>query len=61
MNGIEVSGGIYEEAVEIGLQHAVFEAKNSGSVPVSQVFLIGDAPSNPPDEITERREDERKW
>ena len=61
MDGIGVSGGLGEEAVEIGLQHSVFEAKTPGNVPLSQVFLIGDAPSNPPDEITERREDERKW
>jgi hypothetical protein len=51
MDGISVSGGMGEEAVEIGLQHAVNEANNAGSVPLSQVFLIGDAPPNPPSEI----------
>ncbi len=51
MESITVSGGISEEAVEIGLQHAVYEANNAGSVPLSQVFLIGDAPANPPSDI----------
>jgi hypothetical protein len=61
MDGIEVSGGICEEAVEIGLQHAIFEANNSGSINLSQVFIIGDAPANPSDSIMRRRSNEKKW
>jgi hypothetical protein len=47
MEGIEADCGIHEEAVEVALQHSVNEAINCGSIPLSQVFLIGDAPSNP--------------
>ena len=61
MDGISVSGGMGEEAVEIGLQHAVNEANNADSVPLSQVFLIGDAPPNPPSDIENRRGNESKW
>jgi len=47
MDKVSVSGGISEEAVEVGLQHALYEADNFGEVPLHQVFLIGDAPPNP--------------
>jgi hypothetical protein len=38
-----MGGGDYEEAIEIGLWHAVQESKNSERI--SQVILIGDAPA----------------
>ena len=61
MDGISVSGGMGAEAVEIGLQHSVYEANNPGSVKLSQVFVIGDAPPNSLKEVEERRGDETKW
>ncbi len=58
MESITVSGGEGNEAVEIGLQHAVYEANNAGSVPLSQVFLFGNAPPNTPSDIENRRGNE---
>ena len=55
MEGIEATCGIYEEAVEVGLQHSNYEAINGGDIPLSQVFLIGDAPANPVETVIERR------
>ncbi len=55
MDGISASGGQGREAVEIGLQHSVYEANNPGSVPLSQIFIIGDAPPNTPSEVEEKR------
>jgi hypothetical protein len=57
MEGIEADGGIREEAVEVALQHSVYEANNCESIPLSQVFLIGDAPSNPNETVAKRRKD----
>lgn len=63
MEGISVSGGINEEAVEIGLQHALVEveAGNENSIPLRQVFLIGDAPANPTNTVLNRRGGQNKW
>jgi hypothetical protein len=55
MEGVEAGGGIREEAVEVGLQHSIHEATNGSAIPLSQVFLIGDAPANPVDTVIERR------
>ena len=46
MDSITASGGMGNEAVEIGLQHAVREAEYCGSIPLRQVYLIGDMPPN---------------
>jgi hypothetical protein len=35
MEGVKAGGGISEEAVEVGLQHSVYEANNAGTVPLS--------------------------
>ena len=35
MEGIKAGGGISEEAVEVGLQHAVYEANIEGNVKLS--------------------------
>ncbi len=63
MESIKVSGGIAEEAVEIGLQHAVAEEKlgRQTSIPLKQVFLIGDAPPNPNETVVSRRGNQSKW
>jgi len=50
---IKVGGGISEEAIEIGLNHANNEYDN---LPISQVILIGDAPSNSKAQTIERRQ-----
>ena len=55
MDSISVSGGMGNEAVEIGFQHAVREAQNCGSIPLRQVFLIGDMPPNTKQEVDSRR------
>ena len=47
-----VSGGMGNEAIEIGLMHANEEAESHD---ISQVILIGDAPANDDMEITSRR------
>ena len=49
MEGIKAGGGISEEAAEVGLQHAYYEATKDPAEPLSQVFLIADAPPNPVD------------
>ena len=46
---VTATGGICEEAVEVGLQHAVAVAKEPQGL--SQVLLIADAPPNPPAKI----------
>jgi hypothetical protein len=39
----------------------VYEANKANKIPLSQVFLIGDAPPNTPKEIDSRRGDENQW
>ena len=55
MDSISVSGGMGNEAVEIGFQHAVCEAKDCGNIPLRQVYLIGDMPPNTKQEVDSRR------
>ena len=43
LNGVKARGGLGEEAVEVGLWHALQEHKKE---PISSVILIGDAPPN---------------
>ena len=43
MSGINVNGGLGNEAIEIGLWHANTENEKD---PISQVILIGDMPAN---------------
>jgi len=48
MSSIKVDGGQGCEAVEIGLLHAnkeIYEPEDG--VPVSLIYVIGDAPANP--------------
>lgn len=52
MNTISVDGGWGNEAVEIGLWHVNEELKLGD---VSQVILIGDAPANTVQEVSEKR------
>jgi hypothetical protein len=61
MNKISCSGGEGNEAIEVGLQHAVYEAINCGDVPLHQVFLIGDMPPNTMNEVKSKRVSEKKW
>jgi len=49
---IHCDGGCGNEAIEVALWHANNEHAKQ---PVSQVLLIGDAPSNTPDEVTSKR------
>ena len=53
MDTIRPEGGMGNEAIEIGLQHAVHESELSGSI--SQVILIGDAPANSEAEVRTKR------
>jgi hypothetical protein len=53
MSTIGPEGGLGNEAIEIGLWHAVNESETQDSI--SQVILIGDAPANSPDEVTQKR------
>jgi hypothetical protein len=53
MNTIRSEGGWGQEAIEIGLWHAVKESEMQNSV--SQVILIGDAPANTQEEVSEKR------
>jgi len=53
MDKIQAEGGWVNEAVEIGLWYANLEVDKGG---VSQVVLIGDAPANTQDEVTQKRE-----
>ena len=53
MDTIGPEGGMGAEAIEIGLWHAVRESRMEDSV--SQVILIGDAPSNTQSEVSEKR------
>ena len=61
MNKITVLGGLESEAVEIGLWHANNESKSADGV--SQIILIGDAPSNSKEDVLKHREDhtEKYW
>ena len=61
MDSIDVDGGMGNEAVEIGLWHAVQEANKGGDIPLRQVYLIGDAPPNTQQEVTQRRNAYRFW
>ena len=54
MDKTNVSGGLGAEAVEIGLWHANQEADTQ---PITQVILIGDAPSNSRQEVEQRRKE----
>lgn len=62
IEGLQASGGTWmEEAIEIGLWHANREADDGG---VDQVILIGDAPANRPEQVTEgraKRHGEKYW
>jgi hypothetical protein len=53
MNTIGPEGGAGNEAIEIGLWHAVTETEMPDSI--SQVILIGDAPANSQNEVTQKR------
>ena len=53
MTTIDPEGGMGSEAIEIGLWHAVNESETTESI--SQVILIGDAPANSQNEITQKR------
>jgi hypothetical protein len=53
MNTISPEGGCGNEAIEIGLWHAVNESEMPDSI--SQVILIGDAPANSENEVTQKR------
>ncbi|CAF1204521.1 unnamed protein product [Adineta steineri] len=61
MDTIRSEGGWGEEAIEIGLWHAVKESKTKQSI--SQVILIGDAAANTQEEIVSKREHfgEKYW
>ena len=62
MKNIEANYGIYDEAVEVGLQHANVEAYTpSNGVPLGQVFLIGDMPPNDPNKVEGYRNKYPKW
>ena len=53
MDTISPEGGWDNEAIEVGLWHAVNESEMQDSI--SQVILIGDAPANSQDEVTQKR------
>ncbi|CAF1267204.1 unnamed protein product [Adineta steineri] len=53
MDTIKSEGGWGEEAIEIGLWHAVRESETKESI--SQVILIGDAPANTQADIVSKR------
>lgn len=53
MNRISVSGGLGNEAIEVGLWHAVQESEKPEGI--SQVILIGDMPANTEKEVLDRR------
>jgi hypothetical protein len=53
MSTIGPEGGLRNEAIEIGLWHAVNERETQDSI--SQVILIGDAPANSQNEVTQKR------
>ncbi|CAF3697929.1 unnamed protein product [Rotaria sp. Silwood1] len=53
MNTIHPEGGWGNEAIEIGLWHAVKESEMQNSI--SQVILIGDAPANTQKEVSQKR------
>jgi hypothetical protein len=49
LKDIKAEGGQGDEAVEIGLLHAnreIYELKGDDKVPVSLIYVIGDAPGN---------------
>ena len=52
MDTIQPEGGMGNEAIEIGFQHANKEHEKE---PVTQVILIGDAPPNTQEEVRQRR------
>ncbi|ETO34262.1 hypothetical protein RFI_02831, partial [Reticulomyxa filosa] len=54
MESIKADYGWGNEAIEIGLAHVNKETEKGS---VSQVILIGDAPANTKQEVTEKRED----
>ena len=53
MKTIGPEGGMGNEAIEIGLWHAVNESETEEAI--SQVILIGDAPANSQNEVTQKR------
>ncbi|CAF0934055.1 unnamed protein product [Adineta steineri] len=53
MDAIKPEGGLGEEAIEIGLAHAVKESQLPDSI--SQVILIGDAPANTKEQVSVKR------
>ena len=53
MNSIQVSGGLGNEAIEIGLFHANQEAEKDEGI--SLVILIGDEPANTEKEVIQSR------
>lgn len=61
MDKTNVQGGQGNEAIEIGLWYANKQIKNAGEIPVSQVFVIGDAPPNTRDEVEKKRVHESHW
>jgi hypothetical protein len=53
MSTVGSEGGWDQEAIEIGLWHAVKESEMQNSI--SQVILIGDAPANTQQEVSQKR------
>ena len=60
MSGIEADFGWGNEAIEIGLKHANDESDLGVENPVSQVFIIGDAPPNTIDDVKVKRKN-KSW
>lgn len=60
MQGINTRGGLGNEAIEIGLQHANWENEAN---PIGQVIIMGDAPPNTPREVIKnrKRKGEHYW
>lgn len=54
MNTISPEGGMGNEAIEIGLWHAVQQMETKESI--AQVILIGDAPPNSKEDVAKKRE-----
>ncbi|CAF0938955.1 unnamed protein product [Adineta steineri] len=52
MNTIKPEGGMFNEAIEIGLWHA---NKENERETITQIILIGDAPPNSKEEVKEKR------
>ena len=54
LSGLKLRGGMGEEAIEVGLMHALSE--HSKERPISQIVLIGDAGANTAKHIREKRD-----